>query len=117
MTPWKGQKLILLNRKEMPLAGIANIRGLRVRPQPASAHITQAIVDDILQAIHNTGTLDSPAISSSEESVHLGAEADQEESDDYINREEPCSDEESILPSFLAKTTPRTTTKSLRTSW
>ena len=71
MTPGKGQKLILLNRKEMPLAGIANIRGLRVRPQPASSHITQAIVDDILQAIHNTGTLDSPAISSSEESVHL----------------------------------------------
>ena len=101
----------------MPLVGIANIRGLKVRPPQANNHITQAIVDDVLQAIHDTGTLDSPAISSSEESVHLGAEVDQEESDNYINREEPRSNEESIFPSFLGKTTHRTTTKGLRTSW
>ena len=101
----------------MPLAGIADIRGLSVRPPHASDHITQAIVDDVLQALHDTGMLNSLAISSLEESIHLGNEADQEESDDYINREEPCSDEESILTYFLGKTTPRTTTKSLRTSW
>ena len=93
----------------MLLAGIADIRVLRVRPPQASNHITQAI--------HDTGTLNSPAISSLKESIHLGTEADQEESDDYINKEEPRSDKESILPSFLRKTTPRTTTKSLRTSW
>ena len=57
-------------------------------------HITEAIVDNLLQAIHDTGMLNSTAISSSEESVHLGTEADQEESDDYVNREEPHSDEE-----------------------
>ena len=108
----EGWKLILLNRKDMPLAGIADIR-----PPQANDHITQAIVDDVLQAIHDTGMLDSPAISSSEESVHLGAVADQEDSDDYINRDEPRSDEESILPSSLRKNTPRTTTKSLRIPW
>lgn len=47
--------------------GIANIRGLRVKPPQASDHITQAIVDYILQAIHNIGMLDSPAISSLED--------------------------------------------------
>ena len=60
------RKLILLKRKDMLLVVIADIWDLRARPPQARDHITQAIIDDVMQAIHDTGMLKLPANSSLE---------------------------------------------------